>query len=289
MYNNKNKPVPIEKIAVALAFSPRLKGVLSNALRFAYKIGAELLLIHVGNETSAKKGVLDQLLKDTNTENVKFKIFWERGDPVNGILKVCKENQVDLLLAGALVKESVMTYYLGSVARKISRRAKCSTLMLTNPTEDLNSLEKIVVGVTDSPKTQLTIETAIYFGQKFNAKKLMLVKESNLFDYARMLTDDRSETESDSFKMNFLKDESESIKKILAKCDTGNLDCKIEILSGKPGFELAQFAKNQKADLLVVNSPDIKLGFIDRVFPHDLEHVLMNLPCSLLIVHSKIS
>jgi nucleotide-binding universal stress UspA family protein len=46
---------------------------------------------------------------------------------------------------------------------------------------------------------------------------------------------------------------------------------------------LARFAEDIKADLLVVGDVG-KLGFLDRLFPHDLEDILSDLPCNLLIV-----
>jgi hypothetical protein len=50
---------------------------------------------------------------------------------------------------------------------------------------------------------------------------------------------------------------------------------------------ITQFAREHEADLLVLNSPDTKLNLLDRVFPHDIEFALADLPCDLLIVHSK--
>lgn len=62
----------------------------------------------------------------------------------------------------------------------------------------------------------------------------------------------------------------------------------VERIDGKPGYVITQYAREQKADLLVLNSPDTKLNLIDRVFPHDIEYALADLPCDLLIVHSRV-
>ncbi len=61
----------------------------------------------------------------------------------------------------------------------------------------------------------------------------------------------------------------------------------MECPQGKPGFCATNFARKHDADLLVISSPDKDLGLLDRVFPYDLEYALLNLPCNLLIVHSK--
>jgi nucleotide-binding universal stress UspA family protein len=49
-----------------------------------------------------------------------------------------------------------------------------------------------------------------------------------------------------------------------------------------------QYAEQKKADLLVINSPDVRYGIIDRIFTHDMEYILENLPCNVLIVHSRV-
>jgi len=54
---------------------------------------------------------------------------------------------------------------------------------------------------------------------------------------------------------------------------------------GKKGYTISHYAKAKRADLLVVNSPDTRLGFLDRIFKHDLEYILADLPTDVLIVH----
>jgi hypothetical protein len=61
------------------------------------------------------------------------------------------------------------------------------------------------------------------------------------------------------------------------------LSINIKVASGKPGFELRKFTKRVKADLLVVKSPEHRLNFLDRIFPHYLELIMEDLPSNLLI------
>ena len=59
------------------------------------------------------------------------------------------------------------------------------------------------------------------------------------------------------------------------------------VLSGRPGFAVRRYAEESGADLLAVNSPDGRYGLIDRIFTHGMEHILEDLPCNILIVHSR--
>ena len=47
------------------------------------------------------------------------------------------------------------------------------------------------------------------------------------------------------------------------------------------------FTREINADLFIVPGPRNRLGLWDRLFPHDLELALQNLPCSILITKGK--
>ena len=53
-------------------------------------------------------------------------------------------------------------------------------------------------------------------------------------------------------------------------------------------YAISKYARDKRADLLVVNSPSTHLNLLDRIFTHDIEYVLADLPCDLLIVHSRV-
>jgi len=65
------------------------------------------------------------------------------------------------------------------------------------------------------------------------------------------------------------------------------LKINIKVVTGKSGFELAQFTKRKAADLLVVSAPPMRLSLLDRLFPHDLEYIFADLPCNVLVVHPQ--
>jgi nucleotide-binding universal stress UspA family protein len=70
--------------------------------------------------------------------------------------------------------------------------------------------------------------------------------------------------------------------------DKESVSVNVKTVHGKPGYAISQYAKQKDADLLVFNSPDTHLGIFDRIFTHDIEYALANLPCNLLIVHSRV-
>jgi nucleotide-binding universal stress UspA family protein len=92
-----------------------------------------------------------------------------------------------------------------------------------------------------------------------------------------------SEEEVSSVRKKLVSEEISYVEDILKPMDKGNLKINVKITCGKWAIELAKFSEDIKADLLIVGDEG-KLGFLDRLFPHDLEEILSNLPCNLLII-----
>lgn len=279
-------PFPFETIAVAVAFSPRLEALLAEAARLAGIFNAQLLLIHVGKRTAGKETALGEMCERVKIERPR--IVWQTGDPVSALLKACKENLVDLLVLGALRRENVFRYYLGSVARGMSRRAKCSLLLLTEPTVNGAQFTKIVVGCVEHAKTVHTLNTAIYLARRVGCGEMRVVKEVDQAGLAMAMSDDSTTIESARVRGQLLLDEEAKLAEMTAACDTGDILVSRKILPGRPGFAIRQYARDCHADLLAINSPDSRYGIMDRIFTHDMEHILENLPCNMLIVHSRL-
>jgi nucleotide-binding universal stress UspA family protein len=287
MSEDKKAPYPFETIAVAVAFSPRIEAILAESRRLQQLFKARMIFIHVGQKNLQQETYLKHLLHRFELDGAENKILWEEGDPVDVILEKCKELSVDLLVAGALEKESLVKYFMGSVARKFARKAKCSLLMLREPDIKHKPVLKIVVEGSDHFKTVNTVETAVYLAKLTGATDLTIIQESDVSKMALIRSEELSDGEVEARKQKIFIEEDKRLKEILKCTDCGNLKINIERLDGKPGYVITQYAREHKADVLLLNSPDTKLNLIDRVFQHDIEYALADLPCDLLIVHSR--
>lgn len=286
----KRRPsYPFETIAVAVAFSPRIEGVIGEAHRLAKNFGAHLLLIHIGERTREKEEMLDHVYQKLGIDEHNMRIIWSEGEPVDTLLQLCKLNIVDLLVLGALEKENMLRWYLGSVARTISRRAKCSVLLLLDPKPEGSVFNRIMVNGAEHPKTIHSINTAVYFGKHIGAKEIIVATEAHQPGLAMAMAGDSTATEASKIKKDLAEEEMSLAHSIVERI-SGTTDMTIteKLIKGKPGFAIRQYAESKKADLLVINSPDTKLGIFDRIFTHDMEYILEDLPCNVLIVHSRI-
>ncbi|MGZ4118682.1 MAG: universal stress protein [Bacteroidia bacterium] len=280
----KRPSYPFETIAVAISFSPRCQYVLVEAKRLADILGSALLLIHIGDKTSEKERELDEMMAAVGINANHSRVIWMDGEPVDTILKLCKLNIVDLLVLGALEKENILKFYLGSIARNISRKAKCSVLLLTNPTDQLQKFKKFVVNGVENPKTIHTINTALYLAKNLKVKDVTIVNELQVPGIPM----DSTAPEAKELKKNITEEVVENLQSVIEKCDVGDIKVTDKIIKGKPGYAISKFSRDKKADLLVINSPDTHLNLLDRIFAHDIEYILADLPCNVLIVHSRV-
>lgn len=282
-----NRVKSFQKIAIAIAFSPRCEAMIAEARLLKQAFGTELFFIHIGEKTIQEEQYLKHLIHRFNIDQTDTHVVWKKGDPVESILNFCLEEDIDLLVAGALEKESLLKYFMGGVARQLVRKVKCSMLMLTEPNIHPAGFKHIVVEGTDHPKTENTISTAIDLAKAFKSETLDIVQENDLSKLALIRSDDLRELEAGQKMEALLKEEDEKLQEILRCTDCGQLMINTERIEGKPGYVISQFARQKQADLLVLSSPDKTLNLLDRVFPHDIEYALADLPCNLLIVHPK--
>ena len=105
------------------------------------------------------------------------RVLWKEGDPIPTILKMCERNKIDLLLLGAVQRENVLKFYVGSIARKITRKAPRSVLLLIKPSIQEVPSKHVVVNAINEPNTEKTIRSAFEFSFLMNIPNVTLVGE----------------------------------------------------------------------------------------------------------------
>lgn len=278
----------IKKIGVAIAFSPRTESILAEAVRLKNMWNAELILVHVGTRGESETTRMNQLLLKVGlNDREDVKIVWEEGKPSKRILATCKKENVDLLIAGALKKENLVQYYLGTIARKIIRKADCSVLLLVNPSTTPQPFNNIVVDGDDRPYVEQSLRVACEIAIKDKSAWLHIVRDLKLYGLTMTAAEQCSEEEYEAMRHKLVQSEIEIVERILQHVPHEGVKVNIKLVSGKSGFELMQFTQRKQADLLIVGAPERKFSFFDRVFTHDLEYIFADLPCNLLIIHPR--
>lgn len=272
-----------KKLLIGIAFSPNLKANLFEAIRISNMFGAELVGVHVGDKTAKKEEKLQRLLEEAPKLNTPINTIWQKGKPVDVILDICHKEDINLLILGALQKENLYKYYVGSIAREITRNAPCSVLLLIKPSVERVPCKHIVVNGLKDEKTKDTIKTAFKVGNDLDCKRITIVEEISQTELATKVSDDISLRKATIEKERVKRREDGRVEKILQEIDCKNTTLKIQSIFGRRGYSIGHYAKIKRADLLIMNAP-IKTSLLDRIFPHDIEYILSELPTDLLIV-----
>ena len=280
---------PFKTLLFGFAFSPSLKANVYEATRLANYFEAALILLHVGEKTKEKENQFQQLLKECPIKPNEIQTYWEEGNPITALANACVKYNIDLLLLGALKRENVVKYYLGSIARKLTRQAPCSVLLMLNPSVERSPCKHIVVNGFDSPQTHETVEAAFYVGTSLNTEKITLVEEISESRVAIAVNDDRSLRKATLRKEKIDREEKLRVTDIVEKIPATKRDglkWETQSIFGRRGYSIGHYARVVRADLLVMNAQEER-RFYHRFFPRDLEHILAELPTDVLIIHSK--
>lgn len=277
---------PFKSIGIGAAFSPNLKANLHEAARLSLFFGAKLYLIHVGETSEDKIKTFKVLLNPFKKDHLDYEVVFKSENPVEAILSTTEEKNIDLLILGAVQRERFLKYYVGSIARKITRKAKCSVLLLINPSVERIPCQHIVVNGLKDPKTEQTIKVAYYVAKQLDAEKITIVEEIKPDKVSVKVDDDKSLRRANIIKERIKLRENSRIKDILKdipETHTKKIVTKSQPIFGKQGYSIGHYAQISRADLLIMNAPS-KMTFWDRLFPHDIEHILTELPTDVLIL-----
>ena len=272
------------KIGLAVTFSPNGKALLLEAGRLSRLCNSELLLIHIGKKDANLENSLKSLIAESGLRENEFRIIWETGDPAKVILKVCENEKIYLLIAGALEKERTLKYYAGSIARKIMREAGCSVLIKIAPKNPPLPHNRICVSAVYSPEGENAVKKAYELAKLQNAEELVILKEFIVPGLAITVSDYGSVTEAEKNLADWQVEEKEKLILFAKELNLTGINIKTECLYGKEGYEAGKYVKNFGGDLLVINSPRNRLKLFDRIFQHDLEFLFESIPCDLLLL-----
>ena len=138
----------IKKILVALAFSEHAKDIFDYAANLAHKVDADLLvasIINIRDVEAVRKitsmgynvdgehyiedvrkereEILDQIIHASGFPAEKVNKIFKVGIPVNELLKITIEKNVDMIVMGIKKHTELEHFLIGSVAEKLFRRS----------------------------------------------------------------------------------------------------------------------------------------------------------------------
>ncbi|MCK5722543.1 MAG: universal stress protein [Gammaproteobacteria bacterium] len=141
------------KILVALSLEKYSKGIFDYAARLAQSLNAHLIVANIINSrdvqavakitswgyevdsehyikgiTEERGKILNQIIKESSFPTEKIKTVFKVGNPVDELLKMTLEEEVDMIVMGVKGRTDLQHAFVGSVADKIFRRSPVTVI-----------------------------------------------------------------------------------------------------------------------------------------------------------------
>jgi nucleotide-binding universal stress UspA family protein len=247
--------------------------VLAEAGRISNSLSAPLCLIHADEFTQEKEKRFRSALRDLQLDTGAA-IRFEPGEPAEAILKVQREEAIDLLVAGAMETQSVHRNFTGDVARELLQRAPCDLLLYTEPNENPKSPEGILVVVPDlSGRSRRLLCAALNLVERSGGRQITLLHVQTTFAEAK---------EKALGVSNGNLSAEETLASWVEEAARPDLELDYHLLRGNTGFTACEFIQSSGTDLVVM--PSQMPSSNQPVFAPALDWIIQVIPGNLWVI-----
>jgi nucleotide-binding universal stress UspA family protein len=247
--------------------------VLAEAGRVSRTLAAPLCLIHADEFTQEKEDRFRSAIRDLQLDS-DATIRFEPGEPAEAILKVQREENIDLLVAGAMETQSVHRNFTGDVARELLRRAPCDLLLYTEPNENPTPPESILVVVPDLLESSRTVVcAALNLAARGGGRQITILHVQTTFAEAK---------EKALGVGNGNLSAEETLESWVEDQRRPEVELDYHLLRGNTGFTACEFIQSSGANLVVMPS---QMPFSDQpVFAPALDWIIQVIPGNLWVI-----
>jgi hypothetical protein len=247
--------------------------VLAEAAGVSRSLSAPLCLIHADEFSQEKEDRFRLALLDLQIDGA-TPIRFEPGEPAEAILKVQREENIDLLIAGAMETQTVHRNFTGDVARELLQRAPCDLLLYTEPKEIPIPPEGMLVVVPDlSDRSRQVLHSALDLAARSGGRQVTILHVQTTFAEAK---------EKALGVNNGLLSAEETLEFWVQEETRPNLDLDYHLLRGNTGFTACEFIQSSGTDLVVMPS---QMPSSDQpVFAPALNWIIQVIPGNLWVI-----
>lgn len=271
-------PTPYRNIAVASTFSPRFVHVLAEAKRVSGRFGSNLSLVYVGERNAETDQKFSEVLKQLELPGDST-IHYTKGDPAAAILSTVKDNDIDMIVAGALEKQVVLQSFLGNVARRLVREAGCSVMLFTEPNIEPKPLRRIVFVADYSDHGREALKKAIELAAREGTERLYVIRIITTFDEIRAARETTGESGGATTSSS---DEETALEELVLSTGATEVPIEVRCIRGNTGLAGSDFVQSMAADLLVVPIPPSPDS--GKNLPANIAWITDVIPCNLWVI-----
>ncbi len=282
-------------IVLAAAQSEASEAAADAAFSFARKHEANLLVVHVCGLPSHGWGSIRQMVPSGEVQRIKNQVqehFQDRasnvancrfevvpGVPHSEILRIARKANADLIVMGTHTKEFLekrkrgIWGLTGSTLERVSQRAKCPVMIVTRAVPEESLEFKNIVAATDF---SYEAECAIYYAAQMARQ---YKSHLHIFHVLQEGMEEQiaSQEEIEEVKDRMAKEYQERLK--------GLQECSYETWEGKPAMEILKFARQKKADLIIMAHHSKEVDPERAYMGSNMAQVALNANCPTISVN----
>src|SRR5690606_23637545 len=219
-------------VGIAAALSPRVEGLLAEALFHLGPVADRLSLVHAGARTRSKEKQLRAAMEAAGIPD-DATIFWEEGEPADAIIGAVRREDMDMVVAGALEKERPLRYYLGSVAHNLARELPCSLILIPEPQRDPKPFRKVLVITDYSEASLIALVRAIRMAERENAESIHVARVLSEYGQAMIMTEGYRRERAREIEAESLEEEEELLRDFVDAAGASAVPIEAQCLEGK--------------------------------------------------------
>lgn len=282
-----------KKIVVGTDFSPTAKIATDRASNIAKKLGAELTLVHAGEDA----GRVEELAAEYGAEAIA-----RSGSPADVLVSEAERIGADLLVVGSVGMSGARRFLLGSVPNKVSHHAATDLLIVKTdrPNAQGGDYRGILVGTDGSPTATRAVEMSGALAAALGITPLIVCAyeppseeelkrlRSDPNDPIAQWKSDRTSRETPSefrWRIAAASQAQDILDRAAEHASQAGVAAEVRAVEGSPAEALIYLAEQEGFDLIVVGSVGMtgaqrfRLGNV----PHRVSH---HAPTDVLILHT---
>ena len=252
---------------------------------FYYPYYEEFIMEKASTKEKEFRKKFRSITGDLTKRKIKFSSRIISGNPEDRIVHISSKDNFDLIVMGVTGRNFIDRMVLGSTTHRVLRKSKIPVLAVKtkNKKQDI-SIKKILIPVDLSDKLDLNLKYILEFTEKISCHITVLYIVSGI---------DRTDVLAPSLIDQLVGGAEKELNKLINKAskNTGkrpqsreNLTIKTKVLySPNVPFRIAEYARNNKFDLIAINSHGKKM--LRRLFLGSVaEQVIRSSNCNVLVL-----
>ncbi len=260
------------KIALASTFSPRFLPLLAEAQHFAARFGERFAVIHSGPREAKSEELFAKAFEDFGFAPKPEVIWVSETNPHEAITDAISDSGVDLVILGALEKQTPGRFFLGNVARSLLRTAASSLLFFPRPQLKPIPFRSIVVAPGDGGSAVRSLTIAQEIAAQDFAIRVCAISVVSVFAKAQAAHG------GEPVPMQTAQDRLAELVKSLP---SSRVPLDSRCIESTTGFAASEFVQTIGADLLVVGS---RAAGSPKLLPDGMDWLSDTIPTNLLVI-----